>query len=160
EGQNVAIEMRWADGQYDRLSALAIELVSRRVSVIFAPDIAAAMVAKPASGTIPMVFTFGSDPVQLGLVASLNRPGGNITGVSYLSTTTSAIRLQMLHEAVPNATVISALVNPTNPQVITDTKEIQDSARILGLQLDVLRASNEHEINQAFAAFVQSRAQA
>jgi putative tryptophan/tyrosine transport system substrate-binding protein len=112
EGQNVLVEYRWADGQYDRLPALTIDLVSRRVAVIFALDNASAQVAKPASATIPIVFAVGADPVNLGLVASLNRPGGNITGVSFLSTAVVAKMLELLHQTVPSAAVIAVLVNP------------------------------------------------
>jgi putative ABC transport system substrate-binding protein len=158
EGQNVVIEYRWAEGQYDRLPALAIDLASRRVAVIFAADNAAAQVVRPAGTTIPIVFAIGADPVKLGLVASLSRPGGNMTGVSFLSTATVAKMLEMLHQAVPNATAIAALMNPTNPNGETDTREAQEAARILGLQLHVLDASNDREIEAAFATLVQRRA--
>jgi putative ABC transport system substrate-binding protein len=155
EGQNVVIEYRWAEGQYDRLPALAIDLASRRVAVIFAADNAAAQVVRPAGATIPIVFAIGANPVKLGLVASLSRPGGNITGVSFLSTATVAKMLEMLHQAIPNATAIAALMNPTNPNGETDTRIAQEAARILGLKLHVLNASNNHEIEEAFATLVR-----
>jgi putative ABC transport system substrate-binding protein len=158
EGQNVAIESRFAEGQYDRLPALAIELLSRRVAVIFANDLASALVIKPASTAIPIVFSMGADPVTLGLVASLNRPGGNITGVRFLSTGLVAKTLEMLHEAVPNAASIAILVNPANPNAEPETKEAQEAARILGVQLHVLHASTEREIGAAFATLVQRQA--
>src|SRR6516225_8715208 len=123
EGQNVAIESRFAEGQYDRLPALAIELLSRRVTVIFVADLASALVIKPASTTIPIVFSMGADPVKLGLVGSLNRPGGNITGVSFLSTALVAKTLEMLHKTVPNAATIAVLVNPANPSAEPEMRE-------------------------------------
>jgi putative tryptophan/tyrosine transport system substrate-binding protein len=158
EGRNVAIEYRYADNQNDRLPALAADLLRRQVALIYAGDNAAALAAKAATTTIPIVFRIGGDPVGLGLVASLNRPGGNITGVSFLSTTTAAIRLQMLHEAVPKAAVIGALVNPANPKAEPDTREAQEAARKLGLQLHVLHASSDQDIDAAFATLVQRRA--
>jgi putative tryptophan/tyrosine transport system substrate-binding protein len=158
EDRNVAIEYRWAESQYDRLPALAIELVSRRVSVIFAMGNAAAQMVKPASSNIPIVFSVGGDPVTLGLVASLNRPGGNITGVSFITTAIVAKMLEVLHEAVPRAAVFAALVNPANPNSVSDIREAQDAARILGLQLLVLNASTEREIDVAFATLIERRA--
>jgi putative tryptophan/tyrosine transport system substrate-binding protein len=155
ERQNVAIEYHWAENQYDRLPALAADLVRRQVSVIVASGNAAAMAAKAASSTIPIVFSIGGDPVKLGLVASLNRPGGNVTGVSFLSTTTAAVRLQMLHEAVPKAAVIGALMNPSNPNAEPNTRETQEAARMLGLQLHVLNAGTDREIDAAFATLAQ-----
>jgi putative ABC transport system substrate-binding protein len=160
EGQNVAIEYRFAEGQYERLPALAADLVRRQVAAIYAGDIGSALAAKAVATTIPMVFRIGGDPVSFGLVASLNRPGGNITGVSLLSTTTTAIRLQMLHEAAPQAVIIGALMNPANPQAEPNTREAQEAARKLGLQLHVLNASSEHDIDAAFATLVQRRAEA
>jgi putative ABC transport system substrate-binding protein len=135
ESQNVAIEFRWAEGQYDHLPALAADLVSRRVSAVFAAGDGAALAAKAATATIPIVFAIGGDPVKLGLVASLKQPGGNLTGVSFLSTTTAAIRLQMLHEAVPDAVVIGAFLNPSSPNPELSMRETQEAARTLGLQL-------------------------
>jgi putative ABC transport system substrate-binding protein len=158
EGQNVAIEYRYADNQYDRLPALAAELIGRQVALIYAGDNPASVAAKAANTTIPIVFRTGGDPVSMGLVASLNRPGGNITGVAFLSTTTQAIRLQMLHEAVPKAAVIGVLANPTNPNSEPNTREALEAARKLGLELHVLHASSDQDIDAAFATLVQLRA--
>jgi putative ABC transport system substrate-binding protein len=158
DGRNVTIEYRWAEAQYDRLPALAIDLVSRRVSVIFAMGNAAAQMVKPASSSIPIVFSVGGDPVQLGLVSSINRPGGNMTGVSFITTAIVAKMLEMLHEAVPKAAIIAALVNPANPNSVSDAREAQDAARFLGLQLHVLNASTEREIDAAFATLLERRA--
>jgi ABC-type uncharacterized transport system substrate-binding protein len=155
EGQNVSIEYRWAESQFDRLPALAAELVHREVGVIFASDNAAAQVAGRASSTIPIVFSVGADPVKLGLVTSLARPGGNVTGVSFLSTNTAAIRLQMLHEAVPNVAVIGALINPSNPKFEITIRETQEAALTLGLQLHVLNVSTDRDIDAAFATLIQ-----
>jgi putative ABC transport system substrate-binding protein len=157
EGQNVAIEYRFAEGQYDRLSTLATDLVRSRVSVIHATDNAAALAAKAATATTPVVFAIGGDPVRMGLVASLNQPGGNATGVSFLATDTVAKMLEVLHKMVPSAAVIAALVNPSNPNSETDAKEAQKAARLLGLQLHVLSARNEQEIDLAFASLVELR---
>jgi putative ABC transport system substrate-binding protein len=158
EGQNVMIESRFAEGQYDRLSALAIELLSRRVTVIVVLDANAAQVVKPASATIPVVFSLGADPVELGLIANLSRPGGNMTGVSFLTTATVAKMLEMLHEAVATVSVVGMLLNPTNRDAEATTIEAQQAARILGLQLHVLRATNEGEIDAAFTRMGQLRA--
>ena len=160
EGQNVTIESRFAEGQYDRLPALAIELLSRRVAVIFVADLASALVIKPASTTIPIVFSMGADPVKTGLVGSLNRPGGNITGVSFLSTALVAKTLEMLHEVVPNAVTVAAFVNPANPSAEAEIREAQEASRILGVQLYVLHASTEREIDAAFATLIQRQAKA
>jgi putative tryptophan/tyrosine transport system substrate-binding protein len=157
EGQNVAVEYRWAEGKFDRLPALAIDLASRRVAAIFAGSNAAAQVAKPASPNIPLVFAIGGDPVQLGLVASMNRPGGNITGVSFFSTVIVAKLLELLHATVPGAHIVAALVNPANPNAASDTREAQEAARTLGLQVDVLNASTESEIDAAFATLMERR---
>jgi putative ABC transport system substrate-binding protein len=154
EGQNVAIEYRFAEGRYDRLPELMIDLLSRRVNVILAMGNAAAQVAKQASNT-PIVFSIGDDPVKVSLVASLNRPGGNITGVSFLSTALVAKSVEMLHEAVPNAGVIATLVNPTNPNAERDTREALEAARVLGLQLHVLNISSDREIDAAFATMIK-----
>jgi putative ABC transport system substrate-binding protein len=158
EGRNVAIEYRWAEGHYDQLPALTIDLVARRVAVIFTPDNTAAQVAKPASTTIPVVFAIGGDPVKLGLVASLNRPGGNITGASFLTTALMAKKLELLHEVAPSTTTIALLVNPANSNAEPNTIEAQEAARALGLQLHVLKARNEREIDIAFATLVQRHA--
>jgi putative tryptophan/tyrosine transport system substrate-binding protein len=156
EGQNVAIEFRWAEGQYDRLADMAADLVRRQVSVIAANGVAN-LTAKTATSTIPIVFTTGFDPVQLGLVASLNRPGGNVTGVTQLGEEVAPKRVELAHELVPMATVIALLVNPRNPSVETLTKASRAAAATLGLQLDILRASTEAEVDDAFMAFVQSK---
>jgi putative ABC transport system substrate-binding protein len=156
EGQNVAIEFRWAEGQYDRLADMAADLVRRQVSVIAANGVAN-LTAKTATSTIPIVFTTGFDPVQLGLVASLNRPGGNVTGVTQLGEEVAPKRVELAHELVPMATVIALLVNPRNPSVETLTKASRAAAATLGLQLDILRASTEAELDDAFMAFVQSK---
>jgi putative ABC transport system substrate-binding protein len=157
-GQNVTIEYRYADDQYDRLSTLAADLVRRQVAVIYAGDNGAALAAKAATTTIPIVFHTGADPVALGLVASLNRPGGNITGVTFLRTETVAIRLQMLHEAAPKAVIIGLLVNPANPNAEPNAREAEEAARKLGLELHVLNASSEHDIDAAFATLIQQHA--
>jgi ABC-type uncharacterized transport system substrate-binding protein len=142
EGRNVIIEYRFAN-TLDRLPDLAADLVRRRVGVIATGNSSAATVAaKAATSTIPIVFSVGGDPVKMGLVASLNRPGGNMTGVSFLATDTVAKMLEMLREAVPTTTLIAALVNPTNPQAEAVTWEAQEAARILGLEVMVLNARN------------------
>jgi len=157
EGQNVAIEYRWAGGQYDRVPALAAELVRRQVAVIVAnsPGVQA---VKAAITTIPIVFTTASDPVQLGLVTSLNRPGGNVTGVTQLYVEVMPKRLELAHELVPTATIIAALVNPTNPNTETILRDLQAAARILGVQLHVLHASTERDLETVFATLAQLRA--
>ena len=158
EGQNVAVEYRWAGGRYDQLPALAADLVRRRVAVIAAGGTSApALAAKAATSTIPIVFQTGSDPVKDGLVASLNRPGGNITGVSRLSFILAPKRLELLHELVPKATVIAFLVNPANPVAASQIQEIGEPARSLGLQVHVLEASSERQIEIAFEALMQQR---
>jgi putative tryptophan/tyrosine transport system substrate-binding protein len=159
EGRNVAIEYLWAQGQYDRLPALATDLVRRQVTIIFAVGgTPPALAAKAATSTIPIVFNLGIDPVQSGLVASLNRPGGNITGVVNFTTELAAKRLDLLHELVPKATVAALLVNPTNPVNDPETRSAQDAARTLGMQVRVLRASTPIEIDAAFGALVELRA--
>jgi putative ABC transport system substrate-binding protein len=158
EGQNVAIEYRWADGQYDRLPGLAADLVRRHVSVIAATSTPANLVAKASTSTIPIVFTTGSDPVQLGLVASLNRPGGNVTGVTQLTEEVAPKRVELAHELIPTATVIGLLLNPGNSLAETMTAASRAAAATLGLQLNVLHASTEAEIDDAFAALLQMRA--
>jgi putative ABC transport system substrate-binding protein len=159
QGQNVAIEYRFAENQYDRLPALAADLVRRQVTVIAANG-PAARAAKAATATIPIAFAAGFDPVEAGLVASLNRPGGNITGVSFLDVELGPKRLELLHELVPTVTVIAVLVNPTDPaRAETTSKELQAAAHSLGLQqLHVLRASTERDFDTVFASLVQLRA--
>jgi putative tryptophan/tyrosine transport system substrate-binding protein len=158
EGQNVAIEYRWAEGQYDRLPELASDLVRRQVAIIVATGgSVSAMAAKAITGTIPIVFTSGGDPVRMGLVASINRPGGNVTGVSLFTSALAAKRLALLHELVPTATVIAMLVNPTNPNAEPDTKEVETAARTMGLQLIVLRASNESDLGKVFGTMSQHK---
>jgi putative ABC transport system substrate-binding protein len=156
EGRNVAIEYRWADG-YDRLPALAADLAGRPVSIIASfGGLPAAQAAKAATATIPIVFVTGADPVQAGLVASLSRPGGNVTGVTFLGAELGPKRLELLHDLVSTATIVAVLVNPTNPAV--DTGDLQAAARILGLQLHVLHAKTAHDFETVFATVVQLRA--
>jgi putative tryptophan/tyrosine transport system substrate-binding protein len=158
EGQNVAIEYRWAEGQYDRLPALAAELVGRQVAVLIATGgNPSPLVAKMATATIPIVFTTAADPVKDGLVASLNRPGGNLTGVSLFTSVLEAKRLGLLRELVPTAATIAVLLNPNN-LVADQLKDLQEAARSLGLQLDVLNASTERDLDMAFTTLVQKRA--
>jgi ABC-type uncharacterized transport system substrate-binding protein len=155
EGRNVAIEYRWAEGRYDRLPALATELVHRQVSVIVASAPPAALAAKAATSTLPIVFSIGIDPVKLGLVAGLNRQGGNVTGVSQFSTALEGKRLELLHELVPNAIVIAMIVNPAFPGTDSIINDMQAAARALGLKLNVLNVSSEHEFDAAIANIVQ-----
>ena len=154
EGQNVAIEYRWALGQYDRLAPMAAELVGRQVAVIVANN-PGNLAAKAATTTIPIVFTTGGDPVKVGLVTSLNRPSGNITGVTQLATEMMPKRLELAHELVPTATNIAVLINPTNPLSQTTVKDVQAAAHILGVQLHVLNASTERDVDSIFATLAQ-----
>ena len=159
EGRNVAIEYRWPEGQYDRLPALVADLVRRRVTVLTAlGGVQTPLAAKAATGTIPIVFAIGSDPVKFGLVASLNRPGGNVTGVSFFTIELEAKRLGVLHELVPKATAIAVLVNRTNANAENQLRELSEAARTLGLQLHALNASSERDFDAAFAAVAQMRA--
>jgi putative ABC transport system substrate-binding protein len=160
EGRNVAIDYRYAENQRERLPVVATELVRRQADLIYATDNPSAVAAKAATATIPIVFRIGADPIQLGLVASLARPGANVTGVSFLVTTTGAVRLQMLHESVPNAVQVGLLVNPANPYAEVDTREAQEAASKLGLKLQVVNASNPQEIDAAFSTLVQRGVQA
>jgi putative ABC transport system substrate-binding protein len=159
EGRNVAIEFRWAEGQHDRLPALAAELVARRVAVIVAPGGApAAIAAKSVTTTIPIVFEMGADPIAMGLVTSLNRPGGNLTGVSSLNVEVTPKRLEILREAIPTATVVAVLLNPTSPTADSQLRNLQEAARALGLQLNVLHASSARDFDSVFATLLQLRA--
>jgi putative ABC transport system substrate-binding protein len=160
EGRNLAIEYRWAEGRNDQLPALAAELVRRPVSVIVvAGSTPAALAARKATITIPIVFQIAVDPVQLGLVTSLSRPGGNLTGVVTLNVEVAAKRLELLHELVPTASIVALLVNPTNTTLAeTTTRELETAARTLGLEFYVLHASSEREIDAAFATLIQLRA--
>jgi putative ABC transport system substrate-binding protein len=161
EGQNVAIEYRWADGQYDRLPALADDLVRRQVAVIAATGSAnSARAANAATATTPIVFANGGDPVKLGLVRSLNRPGGNTTGVTYFLSELGPKRLELLRELVPAAAVIAFLINPTNPVTESDTKDLQAVAGAIGQQVRILNASSESDLDAAFATLVEQRASA
>jgi putative ABC transport system substrate-binding protein len=157
EGDNVAIEYRWAENQNDRLPELAAELVRRQVAVIAAP-ISGALAAKAATTTIPIVFVAGEDPVRLGLVASLARPGGNLTGVNIFASELAAKRLELLRELVPGAARVAVLVNPANPATAENTlRDVEPAARAIGLQIQVLNASTSREIDAAFATFVRER---
>jgi putative tryptophan/tyrosine transport system substrate-binding protein len=158
EGQNVTIEYHWGDGYDDRLPALASDLVRRQVSVIAATGTPTAIAAKSATATIPIVFETAGDPIKLGLVASLNRPGGNITGVTQLSSELVSKRLGLLHDLIPTATMIGFLVNPSDPRSETQTQETQQAALALGLQIQVLDASTEGDIDTAFTALRELRA--
>ena len=158
EGQNVTIEFRWAKSQNDRLPELAADLVRRQVAVIVATGgTASGIAAKSVTATIPIVFTSGGDPVRTGLVASLSRPGGNVTGVSLFTSTLAAKRLELLHELVPAARVVAMLVNPTNPNWEADTKAVEAAAPAIGVQIVVLKASNGGEIGKAFDAVSQGK---
>jgi putative tryptophan/tyrosine transport system substrate-binding protein len=161
EGQSVAIEYRFAEGHYDRLPSLASDLVHRQVSVIAATgDTVAALAAKGATTTTSIVFVIGSDPVKEGLVASFNRPGGNITGVSVISSALVSKQFELLHELVPQATVVGVLLNPSNPNANFELSDLQSAARSMGLQLVVARADTESGIESAFASLVQQQAAA
>ena len=148
EGRNVAIEYRSSEGQNDKLPALAADLVRRQVSVIAVGSTVAVRAAKAATATIPIVFQTGGDPVKFGLVASFNRPGGNVTGVSFMSNELGPKRLGLLHELLPNAARIAALVNPSNPNAESDADDLLAAGRSLGLTIDVVHVSNEREIKR------------
>jgi len=158
EGRNVAIEYRWAENQLDRLPTLAAELVRRPVAVIAAAGTSSALAAKAATTTIPVVFSTVADPVALGLVASLNRPGGNVTGMTSLGMELLQKQLEMSHQLVPTASIMAALVNPTFPGSEIQSKDLLAAARKLGLQLHLLHASTEHDFDTVFATMVQLRA--
>jgi len=158
EGRNVLIEYRYAQGQIDRLPALAADLVTRRVAVLAATGgTVSARAAKAATSTIPVVFTTGDDPVKAGLVASLSRPGGNVTGVSVFTARLGAKRLALLHELIPAATTIAILLNPKNPDSEDEAKDVLEAARALGVQILVLHAGTENEIDAAFTKLVEQR---
>jgi putative tryptophan/tyrosine transport system substrate-binding protein len=156
EGQNMAVEYRWLEGQFDRAPEMAAELVRRQVVLIVAND-PGNLAAKVATTTIPIVFTTASDPVQIGLVASLARPGGNVTGATQLNVEVGPKRLQLAHELVPTATAFPVLVNPTASNTEPQLRDLQATARALGLQLEILRASTERDFNTAFASLAQLR---
>jgi len=161
EGRNAHVAFRWADGRNDRLPGLAAELVDQKVAVVVAAGGGpSALAAKAATATIPIVFTFGGDPVQAGLVASFNRPGKNITGVSWFSIDLGAKRLGLLLELVPKAAVIALLVNPNNLEASSQQEDVLQAARKLGRQLHILNAGTEKEIETAFTTLVQQRAEA
>ena len=160
EGRNAAIEYRWAEGRYERLPALVADLVHRPVAVLAATSTPAALAAKAETTAIPVVFTTDGDPVRLGLVASLSRPGGNVTGATQLNVEVAPKRLELAHELVPTATNMALLVNPTNPLAGAVSKDLQAVARVLGLQLHVLHASTESDFDAVFTTLVQLRAAA
>jgi putative tryptophan/tyrosine transport system substrate-binding protein len=157
EGQSLTIEYRWAEGQYDRLPALTADLVRRQVAVIAAFGPPAALTAKAATATIPVVFVLGSDPVKLGLVASLNRPGGNITGINFFSNTLEPKRLGLLHELVPGAALIGVMFNPTRSDAETQSKDIEAAARAIGTRILVLNAGSERDFDMVSATLGEQR---
>jgi putative ABC transport system substrate-binding protein len=158
-GQNVAIEYRWAEGQYDKLPAFAAELVGLKVAAILAAGgPPSALAAKNATSTIPVIFSAADDPVGIGLVQSLNRPGGNITGMSVFNATLGAKRLGLLHEFVPSAKTIAYLTNPANPSALLEVSAVQEAAKIFGVDLQVLKASNDQEVEAAFARLADLKA--
>jgi len=156
EGQNVAVEYRWAEGQYERVSAMAAELVRRQVAVIVA-NTPGTLAVKAATATIPIVFTTARDPVQVGLVGSMSRPGGNVTGATQLHEEVLPKRLELAHQLVPMATVIAVLVNPTYPNTEIELRDLEAAAHALGLQLRVLHASTERDFDTVFATLVRLR---
>jgi putative ABC transport system substrate-binding protein len=160
EGRNVAFEPRYADGQYDRLTALAADLVRRQVAVIVATPFASARAAQAATMTIPIVFSSGADPVKYGLVASLSRPGGNLTGVSQLTIPLYAKRMDLLRELVPNAGIVGVLINDANPAEESTMTEVETAARTIKQEILVVNANNDREMESAFATLVQRRASA
>jgi putative tryptophan/tyrosine transport system substrate-binding protein len=159
EGQNVTVEYQWLEGQYDRLPALMADLVRRQVAVIGTPGLTqAALAAKDATSTIPIVFGVGGDPVKLGLVASLARPGGNVTGINFFFNEVVAKRLRMLHDLVPKAVRVAVLVNPANTMIAESTlRAVQEAAPTIGLQIQIFNATTIGEIDAAFAIFARER---
>jgi putative ABC transport system substrate-binding protein len=157
EGRDATIEPRWARGQFDRLPGLAADFVGRRAAVIVTQTFPAALAAKAATTTIPIVFVIGEDPVQVGLVHTLNRPGGNVTGLSNFMNLLGAKRLELLAETVPNANALALLVNPDNPNAEPDTKRLQAAAQALGRRIEVLEAASERDLEAAFAAIAEQR---
>jgi putative tryptophan/tyrosine transport system substrate-binding protein len=155
--QNVAIEYRWVEGQYDRLPALASEFVRRHVTLIVASALPAVLAAKAATSTIPIVFAMGSDPVKYGLVASLNRPGANLTGICFLSNVLLAKQLELLHELVPRSAAVAVLVNPNNPNAESDTRDVQSAAAVLRQKLLIVKAGTERDFEIAFAIITQQQ---
>jgi len=160
EGQNVVIEGQWAEGQYDHLPVLAAELVHRSVAIIFANSLPSVFAAKAATSTIPIVFISAGDPVRLGIVATLNRPGGNITGVNFFAVEVASKRLELLIEVVPTVTVIGLLINPNNPRTDVEIGQLQAAARTVGKQILVVKVSGERDFDVAFETLVQERASA
>jgi putative tryptophan/tyrosine transport system substrate-binding protein len=161
EGENVAVVYRWAEGRNDRLPVLAGELIHRQVAAIVAAGETAAFAAKAATTTIPIVFSLGEDPVKLGFVASLARPGGNLTGINFFNIELVAKRLELLRELIPGASHVAVLVNPTNPASSEQSRRnAETAARAMGLQIQILNASTSREIDAAFAAFVRERVDA
>jgi ABC-type uncharacterized transport system substrate-binding protein len=158
DGQNVRVEFQWAEGRYDLLSAMAADLVRRQVAVIAAIAQPAAVAAKQATATIPIVTVIGGDPVKLGLVASLSRPGGNLTGATYLANVLTAKQLEVMHELLPRSAAVGVLINKSNPNADTDIREAEAGARALGRVLVPLHASTERDIDAAFAVLTRERA--
>ena len=156
EGQNVVVEYRWAEGHYERLPELAADLIRRQVAVIAATSTPAALAAKKATATIPVVFTTGGDPVEMGLVTNIARPGGNVTGATQITMEVGQKRLELLHQLIPKATVLAIAVNPNNPAVAeVQIRDAQDGMRALGLKLEIVQARNEEEFDKAIAGLPQ-----
>ena len=157
EGRNVGIEYRFAEGDVDRVPSLASDLVREKVAVIFAGTTVSALATKAATSTIPTIFAIGADPVNVGLVSSLNHPGGNLTGISFFTSQMEAKRLALLHEIVPNAELVGVLLNPNNPFSADQSRDVEEASRALNLKIQIERASNELEITKAFNEFAQRK---